>query len=285
MKPISIVAIILAVAALIVISQTAFIVDQTQQAIVLQLGKPLPGIYGPGINFKLPFLQQVMFFENRLLEYDAPPTEILSRDKKNLVVDNYSRWHIKDPLLFYQTVRNEIGARARLDDIVYAQLRVELGRVDFTDIISRKRDPIMVAVTKKSDIVARQYGIEVKDVRIKRADLPEQNERAVFGRMNAERERESKKYRAEGEEEAVKIKTTADRERTILLAEARKNSEILRGYGQALALKNYADAYSKDPQFFVFYRTLEAYKNSLKEGTTLVLSPDTEFFQYLKKYN
>ncbi len=285
MKPISIIAIVIAVVALFILSQIVFTVDQTQQAIILQLGKPVRDIKEPGINAKLPFIQQVIFFEKRLLEYDAPPTEILSRDKKNLKVDNYSRWRIQDPLLFYQTVRTEIGARARLDDIIYAQLRVELGRVDFTDIISKKRDPIMVTVTQKSDQIARDYGIEVKDVRIKRADLPEQNERAVFGRMNAERERESMRYRAEGEEEAVKIKTLADRERTILLAEARKKAEELRGFGEAQALKIYADAYKQDPQFFALYRTLEAYKKSLKEGTTLVLSPDTEFFQYLKKYD
>ncbi|MBW2146544.1 MAG: protease modulator HflC [Deltaproteobacteria bacterium] len=285
MKPISIIILVAVVAALIITSQSVFTVDQTQQAIVLQLGKPMPGILKPGLHFKLPFIQQVMFFERRLLEYDAPPTEILSRDKKNVVVDNYSRWRIENPLLFFKTVRTEIGARARLDDIIYAQLRVELGKVDFTDIISKKRDPIMVSVTRKSDQIARQYGIEVKDVRIKRADLPEQNERYVFGRMKAERERESMRYRAEGEEEAVKIKTLADRERTILIAEARKKAEELRGFGEAQALKIYAVAYEQDPQFFALYRTLEAYKQSLKEGTTLVISPDTEFFQYLKKFD
>jgi membrane protease subunit HflC len=282
MKIISIVAV---VAIFIIISQTVFTVDQTQQAIILQMGKPLPGVYKPGLHFKLPFIQQVIFFENRLLEYDAPAAEILSRDKKNLVVDNYSRWRIKDPLLFYQTVRTEIGARARLDDIIYAQLRVELGKVDFEDIISKHRASIMVTVTKNSDQIAQDYGIEIDDVRIKRADLPEQNEKFVYGRMNAERDRESKRYRAEGEEEAQKVRTLADRERTIILAEAQKTAEKLRGFGEAQALKIYAEAFSQDPQFFSLYRTLEAYKKALREGTTLVLSPDTEFFQYLKKYN
>jgi membrane protease subunit HflC len=280
-----IISIVVLVAVLFLISQTVFTVDQTQQAIILQLGKPLPGVYRPGLHFKLPFVQQAIFFDSRLLEYDAPPAEILSRDKKNLVVDNYARWRIVDPLRFYQTVRTEIGARARLDDIIYAQLRVELGKVDFEDIISKHRATIMVAVTKNSDQIARDYGIEIDDVRIKRADLPEQNEKFVYGRMNAERERESKRYRAEGEEEAQKIRTLADRERTIILAEAHKRAEELRGFGEAQALKIYAEAFSQDPQFFALYRTLEAYKKSLREGTTLVLSPDTEFFQYLKKYD
>lgn len=282
MKTISIVAV---VALFIIISQTIFTVDQSQQAIILQLGKPLPGIYEPGIHFKLPFIQEAIVFERRLLEYDAPATEILSMDKKNLVVDNYSRWRIKDPLLFYQTVRNEIGARARLDDIIYAQLRVELGKVDFEDIISKHRDTIMVTVTKNSGHIAQEYGIEIKDVRIKRADLPEQNEKFVYGRMNAERERESMRYRAEGEEEAQKVRTLADRERTIILAEAQKTAEQLRGFGEAQALKIYAEAFSQDRQFFSLYRTLEAYKKSMREGTTLVISPDTEFFQYFKRYD
>jgi len=272
------------IAALIVIfvgSLAVFTVDQTQQAIVIQLGKPLSGTYGPGLHFKVPFIQQVVQFERRILLYDATPTEILTKDKKNLVVDNYTKWVIEDPLRFYTTVRNENGAQSRLDDIVYAQLRVELGQHDLSDIVSTTRDIIMTKVTKKSAERAKDYGIHVVDVRIKRADLPEQNEKHVFGRMKAERERQAKQYRSEGEEESKKITAKADMERTIILAKAYKESEQMKGEGDARAVKIYADAYQKDLQFYEFIRSLEAYKKALRNDAKLILNADSEFLKFM----
>jgi len=272
------------IAALIVIfvaSLAVFTVDQTQQAIVIQLGKPLAGTYGPGLHFKVPFIQQVVQFERRILVYDATPTEILTKDKKNLVVDNYTKWYIEDPLRFYTTVKNENGAQSRLDDIVYAQLRVELGQHDLSDIVSSTRDFIMTKVTKKAAERAKDYGIHVVDVRIKRADLPEQNEKHVFGRMKAERERQAKQYRSEGEEESKKITAKADMERTIILAKAYKESEQLKGEGDAKAVKIYADAYQQDLQFYEFIRSLEAYKKALKKDAKLIIGVNSEFFKFM----
>ena len=272
------------IAGLIVIfvaSLSVFTVDQTQQAIVIQLGKPLSGIYGPGLHFKVPFIQQVVQFERRILVYDATPTEILTKDKKNLVVDNYTKWTIVDPLRFYTTVINENGAQSRLDDIVYAQLRVELGQHDLSDVVSTTRGDIMTKVAKKAAERAKDYGIHVVDVRIKRADLPEQNEKHVFGRMKAERERQAKQYRSEGEEESKKITAKADMERTIVLAKAYKESEQMKGEGDARAVKIYADAYQKDLGFYEFIRSLEAYKKALKEDTKLVISADSEFLKFM----
>jgi membrane protease subunit HflC len=274
--------IILAFAVVLAISLSLFTVDQTEQSIVIQLGKPLKGISGPGLHMKIPFIQEVVYFEKRILVYDASPTEILTRDKKNLVVDNYTKWKILDPLKFYTTVKNEVGAQARLDDIVYAQLRVELGQHNLSNIVSKTRSEIMETVTKKSADRAMEYGIGVVDVRIKRADLPEQNEKHVFDRMRAERERQAKQYRSEGEEESKKITAKADMERTILLAKAYKESEMLKGEGDAQAVKIYADAYRQDIGFYEFTRSLEAYKNSLKTNTSLVFTPDVKFFRYIK---
>jgi len=264
-----------------VVSLSLFTVDQTQQAIVIQLGKPLEGIYGPGLHFKVPFIQQVMTFEKRILVYDASPTEILTKDKKNLVVDNYTKWAITNPLRFYTTVRNENGAQARLDDIVYAGLRVELGQHNLSDIVSETRDALMMKVTEKSAKRAEDYGIRVVDVRIKRADLPEQNEKHVFGRMKAERERQAKQYRSEGEEESKKITAKADMERTIILAEAYKISEKLKGEGDAKSIKIYAEAYKKDIEFYGFIRSLEAYGKALEKDTKLVINLDAPFFKYM----
>lgn len=264
-----------------VASLSLFTVDQTEQAIVIQLGKPLEGIYGSGLHFKVPFIQQVVNFERRILVYDASPTEILTKDKKNLVVDNYTKWAIDNPLKFYTTVINERGAQARLDDIVYAQLRVELGQHNLSDIVSETRDELMSKVTEKSAKRARDYGIRVVDVRIKRADLPEQNEKHVFGRMKAERERQAKQYRSEGEEESKKITAKADMERTIILAKAYKESEQLKGEGDARAVKIYADAYQQDLGFYEFIRSLEAYKKALKEDTKLIINLDAPFLKFM----
>ncbi|MCK9229191.1 MAG: protease modulator HflC [Syntrophales bacterium] len=259
-----------------------FTVDQTQQAIVIQLGRPRPHSYGPGLHFKVPFVQEVVYFESRILQYDASPTEVLTRDKKNLVVDNFTKWRIEDPLIFYKSVRNETGARSRLDDIVYAQLRVELGLHDLSDIVSTTRSSVMEGVTRIAAERAKVYGIEVVDVRIKRADLAEQNEKHVFERMRAEREREARQYRSEGEEESKKITTQADMEKAVILAEAYRRAETLRGEGDAEAIRIYAEAYLQDPAFFSYFRSLEAYKKTMKDRTKLIVTPDVPFFRYLR---
>ena len=277
----SIIVIAIIIVLLIVVSSSLYTVDQTKQAIVIQLGKPVGDIKAPGLHVKTPFIQQVIYFDKRLLVYDSPPTEIITSDKKNLIIDNYSKWYIEDPLQFYKSVKNEAGAQARLDDIIYAQLRVELGKHTLSEIVSKFRDQIMVTVTRECDILAKSYGIRVTDVRIKRADLPEQNEQHVFERMRAERSREAMRYRSEGEEKALEIRAGADKERTIILAEAGRKAEVLKGEGDAVAFKIYAEAYSQDPEFYAFTRSLEAYKNSLKDNMTLVAPPDSQFLKYL----
>ena len=264
--------------------QSVYIVDQTQRAIVLQLGKPVGDDKGPGLHFKIPFVQNVIYFDHRILEYDAPPAEILTKDKKNLVVDNYSRWRISDPLLFYRTVHNIEGGRSRLDDIIYAELRVSLGRFTLTEIVSSDRAEIMTQVTDKANSLLKDYGILVLDVRIKRTDLPPENQKAIFGRMRAERERQAKQYRSEGRELGVKISTGADKERAIMLAEAEKKAEVLKGEGDARATEIYAASLGQDPEFYKFVRSLEAYKNGLIKNTRLIMTPENDFLEYLEGY-
>lgn len=261
----------------------AYTVPQWEQAIVVQLGEPVRTVQEPGLYFKLPVIQNVLYFDRRLLSYDASPREILTKDKQQLMIDNFSRWRIRDPLQFYRTVRNEAGGQSRLDDVIYSIVRENLGRHTLREIINEKRDEVMAQVTKESDAKARDYGIEVTDVRIKRADLPEKNELNVFNRMRTERERLAKKFRAEGDEEARKIRSESDKQVQILTAEARKQADITRGQGDALAVKIFADAYGGDPEFYQLVRTLEAYRNSITDGTTLILSPNSEFFRYLKQ--
>ena len=260
-----------------------FVVDQTERAILLQLGKPVGNAdYSPGLHFKLPFVQNVIFFDSRVLEYDAPAAEILTKDKKNMVVDNYSRWKIVNPLLFYRTVRNVQGGLSRIDDIVYSQMREALGRYSLTEIVAVERSSIMEEVTTKANVLLSEYGIFIIDVRIKRTDLPQENQMAIYGRMQAERERQAKQYRSEGREEATKITTLADRQRAVLLADARRAAEAARGEGEAAATGIYAQALSQDPDFYEFVRTMDAYKKTMKDQTQFVLTPESEFFKYLK---
>jgi len=277
----AIVALVLVILILMGMKAVLFTVDEREQAIITQLGKYVRSVTEPGLQFKVPFVQTIHRFEKRVLEYDATAAKIITEDKKHLVVDNYARWKIIDPLKFYETVRNEFGAQARLDDIVFSEIREELARHTLTEIVSIRREEIMDKVGKQCDEKAREYGIQVMDVRIKRADLPKEVIHSVFARMRAERERIAKKYRSEGEEEAVKIRAITDKERTILLAEAYQVAQSLKGDGDAQAIKIYAEAFEKDPEFYSFLRTLEAYRKSLKEGTTAVLSSDSEFFKYL----
>lgn len=260
-----------------------FVVDITETALVVQLGKPVRNVTEPGLYVKVPFIQEITYFDKRLLGYDSPPEDVITQDKKTIVIDNFAKWRILDPLKVYQAFGSQRGALRRLHDIIYSELRVELGRHDLSEIVSETRADIMRVVTKRSNEKAGEYGIEIQDVRIKRADLPEQNEKAVFQRMQAERERQAKQYRAEGEEEAEKIRSEAQKDREIILAEAYRKSEELRGKGDAEAFRIYANAYKKDPRFFEFTRSMEAYKKSLADkSTTVIMGPDAEFFKYLK---
>jgi len=275
--------ILIIIAVLILANLTLFTVDETKQAIVLQFGKPVRAIKESGLNWKLPFIQNVRYFEDRLLIYDSAPTEIITKDKKTLIVDNYARWRIINPLTFLQTVRDINGAQTRLDDIVYSELRVDLGLFNMSEIVSEKRESIMERVTKICNEKANTYGIEIVDVRIKRVDLPPENEKYIFERMKAERERIAKQYRAEGEEESAKIIAETEKEKTVILAEAYKTAQILKGEGDAEAAKIYTESFNQDAEFYKFFRTLEAYKNTFKDKTTLLFSSESEFLKYLNK--
>ena len=259
-----------------------FIVDETEQVVILQFGKPVRIITEPGLHMKVPFpFQEKNVFDNRLLEYDSPPEEILSKDKKSLIVDNYVRWKIVDPLQFLKTVQAIPTALSRMDDIVYSELRRELGTHDMVEIITENREELMEKVTVASNLSTRDYGIEVVDVRIRRVDLPSQNEESIYARMDAERKRQANKFRSEGEEEAQKIRATTDRDKTIILADAYKQAERIRGEGDAKAVEVYADAYSADPKFYEFVRTLDAYKKIINDKTMLVIPSDSRLFKLL----
>ena len=261
---------------------TIIVVDETEQIVILQFGKPVQTITDPGLNFKFPAPIQVSnSFDKRLLEYDVPPEEILSRDKKSLIIDNYVRWRIVDPLLFLQTVRAIPTAKTRLDDIVYSELRQELGNHDMAEIITETRELIMEKVTIASNEETSKYGIEVIDVRIRRVDLPQENEASIYVRMEAERKRQANKFRSEGEEEAQKIRAATDRDKTVILAEAYKTAQQIRGEGEAEALDIYAESFSKDPDFYEFLRTLETYEKVIDKKTTLVLPGDSKLFKAL----
>ena len=261
---------------------TVFIVDETEQVVILAFGKPVRNITEPGINMKVPFpLQEKIKFDDRLLEYDSPPEEILSKDKKTLIVDNYVRWRIVDALQFLKTVQAIPTALSRMDDIVYSELRRELGTHDMVEIITQNREKLMEIVTLNSNNATLDYGIEVLDVRIRRVDLPAENEESIYARMEAERNRQANKFRSEGEEEAQKIRASTDRDKTIILADAYKEAERIRGEGDAKAVEVYANAYSADPKFYEFVRTLDMYKKVVDDKTTLVLPADSRLFKLL----
>ena len=278
-KVILVIVIILVTAA--VLAGSLFTVDETEQAIVTQLGKFVREVKEPGLHFKIPLIQTEHKFEARVLEYDAAAKTIITGDKKHLDIDNYARWKIIDPLKFYQTAKNESNAQSLLDDIVFSEMREELARHTLTEIVSVNRKQIMDKVAEQCKLKAGDYGIEVIDVRIKRADLPQEVTHSVFARMKAEREREAKKYRSQGEEESVKIKAQTDKDKKILLADGYRDAEKLMGEGDANAITIYAEAFERDPEFYSFMRTLEAYEKSLGIGTPIVLPSDSEFFQYL----
>ena len=265
------------------VSTSMFTVHLTQSAVVLELSKPKKIVTEPGLYFKIPVLQKVRFFSKQLLDNDSPPTELITRDKKNLLIDNFSLYRIIDPLKFLETVRTENGARARLDDIVYSELRVEIGTHDLMDVVTENRNLIMAKVTAESNKKAAEYGIQMADVRIKRVDLPPEIANSIFNRMRTERQRIAMEYRSEGKEESTKIRAQTDKEKTILIAQAYKQEQTIRGEGDGQATKIYADAFSKDPKFYNFIRSMEAYKKSLKTDTTILLSEDSEFLNFLNK--
>ncbi len=253
--------------------QGLFVVHQSEQAILLQLGKPLEKIYGPGLHVKIPLIQNVVRFDARILDYDARPAEALTSDLKTIVLDNYARWRIVDPLLFYRTVRTVPNAQAKLDAVVYSQMRAYVARHTLTEVVDSARSSIMDSVTEQASAQMKEFGIEVVDARIKRTDLPAENLRAIFERMRAERERQARQYRSEGAEESTKIRSAADKERALILAEANRDAQILRGEGDAEAARIFAEAFARSPEFFAFQRGLEAMKKSLKDNTRIVLTP------------
>ncbi len=260
---------------------TVFTVNEAQQALVLQFGRIDRVVTEPGLHFKAPFVQNIVYMEKRILDLDAPPVEAVASDKKRIVVDAYARFRIKDPLKYYQALQTEAIARSRLGTIVNASLREVLATVELETVLSDKRVDLMRRITRDVNVEAQKLGIDIIDVRMKRADLPEANSQAVYRRMQAEREREAREARARGAEESQKIRADADRQKTVLLAQARKKSEIIRGEGDAIRNRIFADAYKKDVEFFYFYRSLQAYRTALQaDDTTMVLSPDSDFFNY-----
>ena len=274
--------IIIALAGLVFFS--VFVVKEVNQAIVLQFGDPKKIILEPGLNFKIPFIQNVVFLDGRILNLDTPPEEVIASDQKRLIVDAFARFQIVDPLKFYISVGNERVARSRLSTIINSRIRGVLGNEELATLVSKERGRLMDKITQDVNAEASKLGIEIIDVRIKRADLPQQNSEAVYRRMQTERLREAKEFRAEGAEIAQTVRSTADKEVTIILAEANKKSEILKGEGDGKRNKIFADAFGKDPNFFSFYRAMQSYEKSLIGGeTSLILSPDSEFFRFFGK--
>ena len=273
--------VVLLIALVFLLSQALFIVDERQQVIILQFGEPIRTITEPGLAFKTPFIQNLTYFDKRVLSSDATPQEYLTTDKKRLVVDHVTRWRIINPLEFFKAVRTESSARARLDEFVFSGLREELALVPFKDVISSQRETITERVLESTATKALALGIEVVDVRVKRADLPEEVERSVFDRMDAERQRESSLFRAEGEEQANIIRAQADRQSTVISAEGYQEAQSIRGEGEAEAIRIYAAALEQDPEFYAFSRRLEAYAGVLKNGDSLVVPSDSEFFRYV----
>jgi membrane protease subunit HflC len=258
-----------------------YTVHQVQQVLVLQFGEPVRVVREPGLKFKTPFIQDVTYLDKRILDLDAPPEEVIASDQKRLVVDAFARFKIINPLLFYQTVGNETVARSRMGALINSNIRQVLGSEAFSTVLSGERDALMQRISDLVNEEAKDFGIRIVDVKIKRADLPQANSQAIYRRMQTERLREASEFRAQGAETAQRIRSRADRERTVLIAEAQKQSEILRGEGDSKAVKIFADAFGKDPDFFAFYRSMQAYGQALgSDDTTMVLSPDSEFFRY-----
>ena len=264
--------------------QSLFIVQEINQAIVLQFGDPKKIITKPGLNFKIPFIQNVAYLDRRVLNLDTPPEEVIAADQKRLIVDAFARFRIVDPLKFYISVGNESVARSRLATIINSRIRGVLGTQNLATLLSIDRSKHMATIQNDVNVEAQNFGITIVDVRIKRADLPQANSEAIFKRMQTEREREAKEFRAQGAEIAAKITSTADKEVTVILATANKQSEIMKGEGDGARNRIFANAFGRDPQFFAFYRAMQSYEKALIGGdTSLILSPDSDFFKFFGK--
>ena len=265
----------------VIMFQAAFVVKEIDQAIVLQFGNPKKIITEAGLKFKLPFIQNVVFIDKRILNLDNAPEEVIAADQKRLIVDAFARFQIVDPLKFYISVGNERVARSRLSTIINSRIRGVLGTQELSTLLSKERAKQMAIIQNDVNEEAKSFGIKIVDVRIKRADLPQANSEAIYKRMQTERQREAKEFRAEGAEIAAKITSTADKDVTVLLANANKQSQIFKGEGDGQRNKIFADAYGKDPEFFGFYRAMQAYETALIGGdTSVILSPDSEFFKF-----
>ena len=272
---------VLLVAVGILAMSSLFIVDQTEQALVLQFGQPRRVIRDPGLEVKRPFIENVIYYDKRLLDFEPPPEEIIASDQKRLVVDTYTRYRITDPLLFYQTVNSETAVRGRLNALVSGSLRRVIGNVTLSALLSAQRAGIMHQIRDEVRVQAKPFGIDVIDVRIRRADLPPENSQAIYARMESERQQQAAQYRAEGAEAAQTVRAKADRERTVILAEAQRTAQIARGQGDAQATAIYAAAYDQDKDFFAFYRSMQAYRDALTgSSTSFVLAPDGSFFRF-----
>ena len=261
-----------------------FTVNQTQQALVLQFGEPKRTIQKPGLAFKMPFIQDVVYYEKRVLSLiPQDAEEVILSDQKRLQVDAYARYQISDPLLFYQTVRNELGARGRLEAIIDSSVRRALGRETLASILTGQRNDITRSIGDEVNASVASLGIKIIDVRLRRADYPEATSQNIFNRMKSEREREAKEFRATGEEEAQKIRADAEKTRTVIISEAQRTAQETRGAGDAEAIMIYAESFGQDAEFFSFYRSMEAYRNAMgKDGTSMVLSPSSSFFRFFK---
>lgn len=260
-----------------------FIVDQVEEALVLRFGEVREVIPHPGLKMKWPFIENVIFYDNRLLDFEPPPEEVIVSDQKRLVVDTYTRYRITNPLLFYQTVNSEAAVRARLSAMVNGSLRRVLGNVTLSALLSHERSAIMGQIRDEVTAQGKSFGIDVIDVRIRRADLPEENSQAIFARMQSERQQQAAQYRAEGAEAAQTVRANADRERTVILAEAQRDAQRVRGDGDAESIKVYAAAFGQDKEFFAFYRSMQAYRDALTgRSTSFVLTPDSGFFRFFQ---
>lgn len=273
------------VAALFVAASSFFTVQQTQQVLITQFGQPIRVIQTPGLNMKLPFIQNVIVFDRRLLDFEAPGEEVILGDQRRLIVDSFTRYSITDPLLFFQTVgATEAGIRGRLNSIVTSSLRRVLAGESLLAVLSADRGRIMGEIRRQVNDEARRFGIEVTDVRIRRADLPDENTQAILSRMQSERERVAREARAEGAEVAARIRAQAERDRTVLLASAEADAAILRGTGEQEAIRIFADAFQRDPEFFQFWRTMQAYRDVFSTGESrMVLTPESDFFRYFRE--
>ncbi len=261
---------------------STFVVDVTNQAVVLEFGRPVRVVKEPGLYFKKPFVQEVIYFEKRILEYDSEPTLVVTKDKKSMVLDSFALFRIYDPVLFLKTVRNETGAQARLDDIIYSEMRRVVGQYDFEDIVSKKREEVFEEVTNSSKEKAKELGIEINTVRMKKVSVPAENLRKIYDSMIAERQRQAALYRAEGQREAQRIRSEAEKKKVVILSEAYRKAQEIRGSGEAEASRILQIALSSDPEFYQFLKTLDLYKNTLP-GNVLIVTPDSELFKYLRK--